>query len=516
MKRRNRLRLAIVSALAAAVALASALRMPVAGADDGGGRGWWSSDDGGHHPAPPPPTPAPPPPAPPGAVPPPRDAWAWTQLTPEGTQVRFATPATDCPFLTITTGTQSVRRRMVLESTVGLFPSTATVCTRLVPPAATAAQIDVRTSPAPVRPDVNGVVPLPNWTQPGASVVRPASIAEIGDTGCRIPAVGPAQICTGQPDNWPLQRVATNAATSPVPPNLVVHTGDYIYRTRPEQQPAPLCGGPGTSTSPHTWGCLVTDFFEPAQALLARAPFVFVRGNHETCGRSGEVWFRYLAPTPNPNACAATPPEDYSPPVRIDAGTLRLLLMDTSCAGDDQPVATCATSQRVPTYTAEFERVNTSLVGPGDNFLLSHTPIWAVVGQSPFGNPEYIDGDLEKAVAGTTLQTLDAGIRLILSGHVHLYQMLDFDRSTAPRRPPQVTVGDSGTALDPKTWRDADLIGKPVDGVPLGHLITVQAFGYAALRDIGTTWNLQFLNQFGTPVTGTDCTLVGTEFPACV
>ncbi|MEV0156855.1 metallophosphoesterase [Micromonospora sp. NPDC050686] len=506
MRHRNALRLAVVIGSLVAATLSAGQPAPLAQAD-----GQAQADGGGHRP--PPPQPPPPPQQPPPTAGMPQDAWAWTQLTPAGTQVRFATPAPTCPILVVTTGTQSVRRQMVLESTVGLFPSTATVCTRLVPPAATSARIDVLTSPATVRPNVNGTVPLPDWTQPGATTVRPTNIAEIGDTGCRIPAGGLGQTCDGQPWNWPLERVATNAATSPVPPNLVVHTGDYIYRSRPQQQPAPLCGGPGTSLSPHTWGCLVTDFFEPAADLLAQAPFVFVRGNHETCGRAGPVWFRYLATTPSLTACNGPNPEDYSPPVRINAGTLGLLLMDTSCAGDEAP-ATCDQSHRVATYTTQFNQVNNALVQPGDNFLLSHTPIWAIIRQTN-GRPIWIDQDLETAVASTTGGMLDPRINLILSGHIHLYQMLDFGTAT-PRRPPQVTVGDSGTELDVKNWQDGAMIGQLVDGLPVGHLITLQTFGYAVLRDVGATWNLRFFDQSGTVVPGTNCNLVNAQFPNCI
>ncbi|SCF46371.1 metallophosphoesterase [Micromonospora mirobrigensis] len=515
MKRRNGLRMAVLIGSVAVAALASAQAVPFALAD---GAGQVEGDGGGHRPPYPPPSPQPSPTqSPPIQLPPPppQDAWAWTQLVPAGAQVRFVTPAGSCPILVVTTGGQPVRRQMVQESTVSMYPTTATVCTRLVPPAATAARIDVTTSPVPVNAGVNGAVPLPNWTQLGAATSRPANIAEIGDTGCRIPAVGAAQVCQNTPSNWPLQNVANAAAARPVPPDLVIHTGDYIYRTLVQTQPAPLCGGPSTSLNYRTWGCLVTDFFEPAAALLRTAPFVFVRGNHETCQRAGEVWFRYLAPTLSTTACSPGAVQDYSPPVRLNAGTLGLLLTDTSCAGDDLNPPTCDTASGLARYTAQFNQVNNTLVRPGDNFLLSHTPIWAVVAQNMAGNPVWITPVLENAVAATTVGMLDARIDLILSGHVHLYQMLDFGTAT-PRRPPQVTVGDSGTALDDKNWQDANLINKPVDGVPLVHLVTVRDFGYAVLRDVGTTWNLRHFDQAGAVVPGTNCNLVGSEFPNCV
>ncbi|GAA1406657.1 metallophosphoesterase family protein [Catellatospora coxensis] len=504
-KPRHAARWGLIAGLLVAAVLTSATVSPDQAVEDGG-RSGGRGDGGGYGPTPPPTPP------PPGA--PPQEAWAWTQLIPGGAQVRVATPAATCPILVVTTGAQAVRHQMVLESTVALYPATATVCTRRVAATATAARIDVSTSPVPVRPNASGTVPLPNWTQPGSPTRRPANIALIGDTGCRIPATGTPQACT--PQGWPFQRVATSAAAEPVPPNLVVHLGDYIYRSRPGPTPSPFCGGPGTSPSMHTWGCLVADFFLPAARLLEQAPFVFVRGNHETCGRSGEVWFRYLAPTPSLTACGAPNPEDFSRPVRIDAGTLGLLLVDTSCASDEANPPSCALAQRPARYTAQFNEVNNSLVRDGDNFLLSHTPIWAVRGETAAGNPVWIDEILSDAVAATSLGILDRRIDLVLAGHIHLYQLLTFDASAQFHRPPVVTVGASGTELDPKTWQDSALIGKLLDAVAIGELITVDRFGYGVLRDTGTTWNLRFFNQFGTRVPGTNCNLVGARFPNCV
>ncbi|WP_203757287.1 metallophosphoesterase family protein [Catellatospora bangladeshensis] len=500
------MRLSAVAGLLVAAALAS---VTVAGAAVGGPSGGGRGDGGGY--GSPPPTP--PPTQPPGA--PPREAWAWTQLIPGGAQVRFATPESTCPILVVTTGTQSVRHQMVQESTVALYPTTATLCTRRIAADATAARIDATTSPVPVRPSANGDVPLPNWTQPGSATRQPQNIALIGDTGCRIPATGTAQDCA-QPQDWPFRRVANSAATDPVPPNLVVHLGDYIYRSRPGPNPPPLCGATGISPSLHTWGCLVTDFFQPASRLLAQAPFVFVRGNHETCRRSGEVWFRYLASTPSLTACNAQSPEDFSPPERIDAGTLGLLLMDTSCASDDATPPTCAHAPREARYTAQFNQINNSLVQAGDDFLLSHAPIWAVRGVTPAGNPVWVDELLSGAVAGTSLGILDRRINLVLSGHIHLYQLLTFDASAQFHRPPQVVVGSSGTELDQQTWQDGALIGGLVDGVPIGELITVDRYGYGVLRDTGSTWNLRYFDRFGTRVPGTNCNLAGARFPNCV
>ncbi|GIF76251.1 hypothetical protein Asi02nite_57690 [Asanoa siamensis] len=442
---------------------------------------------------------------------PPRMGWAWTQLVPDGVQVRYATPEATCPFVVETIGTSTQRHQLVPEFQVGAYPSTATLCARRVNPAATAARIDTSGVGVPVHPDPQGNVPIPGYTQPNPARPRPASIAVIGDTGCRIPASGPMQRCDAQ--GWPLAEVTDSAATKPVPPDLAVHVGDYLYRTSPRRQPTDLCGAAGLGNNAHTWGCLVTDFFLPAEELLGRAPFVFVRGNHENCGRGGEAWFRYLAAEPSTTACTSNPPQDFSPPERIRAGSLTLLNMDTSCASDEGPAPTCDRGARLARYTAEFDTVNANV--SGDTFLLSHTPLWAVHGRTANDNPLWIDELLDDAIRASGLQQLNPGIGAVLSGHVHLYQALDFGGAAVTYRPPQLTVGASGTTLDPKDWVDSQLVGKDVDRLPLGQLITRREWGYAVLSRPGAAWHVGFHDRAGNPVAGTDCDLGVGQFVNC-
>ena len=57
---------------------------------------------------------------------------------------------------------------------------------------------------------------------------------------------------------------------------------------------------PGCAGSPYgdNWAVWQKDFFDPAAPLLAAAPWVLVRGNHELCSRGGHGWFRLLDPHP--------------------------------------------------------------------------------------------------------------------------------------------------------------------------------------------------------------------------
>jgi hypothetical protein len=64
-------------------------------------------------------------------------------------------------------------------------------------------------------------------------------------------------------------------------------------------------GNTGCANSPYGygWEAWNADFFEPSEPQLAVAPWIMVRGNHETCDRAGDGWFRFLDHAKPPSAC---------------------------------------------------------------------------------------------------------------------------------------------------------------------------------------------------------------------
>ena len=66
-----------------------------------------------------------------------------------------------------------------------------------------------------------------------------------------------------------------------------------------------------------------------AAPLLAQAPVVFVRGNHEDCRRGGDGWARLLDASPWRGACPET-----DRPFVVRLGALSLGVMDSSLADD--------------------------------------------------------------------------------------------------------------------------------------------------------------------------------------
>src|SRR5439155_64627 len=139
-------------------------------------------------------------------------------------------------------------------------------------------------------------------------------IVVIGDTGCRLE--GRAIQDCDNPTAWPFAAIAGRAAARQ--PDLVIHVGDYYYRVSACPVARAGCAG-----SPHgdNWLSWKADFFDPAAPLLAAAPWVMVRGNHELCARGGHGWFRLLDPHPASPDCL-----DRTDAYWLSAGGLALLM----------------------------------------------------------------------------------------------------------------------------------------------------------------------------------------------
>ena len=119
---------------------------------------------------------------------------------------------------------------------------------------------------------------------------RPERIVVIGDTGCRLKDNGDYQDCN-RPEAYPFARIAALAAAWK--PDLVVHVGDYHYRENACPADRPGCAG---SPWGYGWDAWNADFFAPGQPLLRAAPWVMARGNHESCSRGGQGFWRFLDP----------------------------------------------------------------------------------------------------------------------------------------------------------------------------------------------------------------------------
>jgi predicted phosphodiesterase len=288
----------------------------------------------------------------------------------------------------------------------------------------------------------------------------PSRIAVIGDTGCRIKG-DRLQACN-DPAKWPFEQVAGAAVSER--PNLVIHVGDYLYREDPcPASAAAQCGG--TPSGDH-WDAWNADFFKPAAKLLASAPWVFSRGNHENCQRSWRGWFYYLDPHDWTGACQETPP-----PYTVQLGKFQLIAFDSSAVSEAQ-----VQPEQRNTYAAELASLQ-----PTNAWLVDHHPFFGIRpgdanGSPPVGQTATLQEAWDRAAP--------KGIDVILSGHTHLFEALSYGSA----RPFQILAGDGGTSLAaalPETVNGMD-----VHGVMVAASENQVQFGYVFFTRSGAGWNL--------------------------
>jgi hypothetical protein len=397
--------------------------------------------------------------------------YAWLELGPGGERIaRLITTAETCPPIEVD-GQKTAMQVRALPSPPD-FP--VLTCEAVVAPDAHDASV------------TGMVLPLPRET-----VER---IAVIGDTGCRVQDGMTPQACN-DPNAWPFPGLASavseliswitgepqprylsNLASSvaSLDPDLIIHVGDYLYRYSPCPEGDAGCAG---SPSGFNWETIAADFFAPAEPMFAKAPLALTRGNHESCNAAGEVWFRFFDPLPYDPSCV-----NYSEVYAIEVGGLTLLMLDSSNAMD-----TVMQSQ-VAFYQQQFARLY-QLAGPR-SFLVTHRPLWGVANSAPKGSPEQL------MVENVTLQAssdneLPPSVQAVLSGHVHVYQLLSFD----PPRAPQMIVGNSGTSLAQIVT--SPLAGLEVAGANVAVGETLDQFGFVTLEASGDdAWHLT-LRDFG-------------------
>lgn len=328
----------------------------------------------------------------------------------------------------------------------------------------------------------------------------------IGDTGCRLKG-SLTQDCN-DPQRWPFALIATHAAARH--PDLVIHVGDYYYR----ESPCPP-GDAGCAGSPHgdQWGSWDADLFSPVNPLLISAPWIFVRGNHEQCGRGANGWFRFLDAANTPQRCedSITAP---SFTVRIDGLTLNV--MDSA---DTDDVA--APANLVTLWTKQLDQLGAA-TETGHGWILTHRPIWGldpkVVGKPRQGQEPATEADgLAPLLPGfhavdfpsnrTEQVATDsrklAGTDMVVAGHVHLFTALSY----GPARPVQLIVGNGGDNPNVAVVGPGIRTEK-IDGVT-ANIFQLQRYGYFVMDHTKDGWN-------GTVFSVEDkvlgsCTFIGRE-----
>jgi hypothetical protein len=271
--------------------------------------------------------------------------------------------------------------------------------------------------------------------------LRPArvkSILYIGDTGCRMEYQDgdyDFQDCR-DPNAWPWADLAKLIAKAK--PDVVLMSGDLHYR----DSPCPVKGTDGKDwlyCQGLPWGygseSWMADFFHPAAPLLAVAPWIVGRGNHEICTRAGQGWHRFfdLRPYDAANACIVDTQEadalaNTSPPYIVKLGDTQIMMFDSSAVpvkwNFSDPVQD-ATFKNLQAQLLQLEARARASTGIKTTLFNNHqnTLAYSVVKNSQVaGQPGMIE--LFKSLWDDSY--FPDFVDLVLESHVHNFQALSF------------------------------------------------------------------------------------------
>jgi hypothetical protein len=371
---------------------------------------------------------------------------------------------TDCPSITIDGTAQPMKVRMLPESgSKAAFP--VLVCELPIPADTKSAVLGGRN------------LPLPPATL--------SAVAFIGDTGCRLKAGketdpkdkdyeedGKFQDCDKK-SKWPFSTLAASVAKRK--PQILIHVGDYIYRENPCPKGDKGCKG---SPSGDNWDTWKADFFKPAAPLLAAAPWIATRGNHEICSRAGKGFLLFLDPRlaqqQGPPVCN----EDVIPQFTVTIGTQQFIVLDSSSAPDECATSACSESDA---YAQQFAAMNPA---PGA-WLVSHRPVWGFKNK---GAP--LNATLQAALAKWNGQ-LPPGFTLAAAGHIHIWEVLSFEDAGAA----QFVLGNGGTMLTHAI--KAPLNGRQVGARTVRYGASVDKWGFTIFTPKSGGWTATYYSTKG-------------------
>lgn len=324
-------------------------------------------------------------------------------------------------------------------------------------------------------------------------------IVVIGDTGCRLQSSSKYFQPCNNGAGWAFQSVAQAAAA--FHPDLVIHVGDYHYREN-----ACPTGLVACKDSPwgYGWDTWQADFFTPAKTLLNAAPWVVVRGNHESCRRGGQGWWRFMDPRPfrPEQSCDLEQFDqiaDFSAPYTVPLGSIghqqaQLIVFDSS----QVPIAALKKDDPARAiYAAQLHTVDELAKTADFNLFINHHP---VLGFSPYPNK---DNNTNYSYGNLALQDLmrerhpqrffDDKIQATLSGHVHVFEALTF----VTPHPTQFVSGNGGSSLDKSLPVSLPKGVTPAVGAQVDYFNNSNEVGYMTMERHGDIWDIRAWNLQG-------------------
>jgi hypothetical protein len=381
----------------------------------------------------------------------------WVQLGPDGTSSVRAITEDACPSVLFDgTPTPMAVRSEPDRKLENVKPATFTVrgCEVTVPAGAVAGVLDGKTLPL-ARPN-------------------PQRILMFGDTGCRLETGNAFQDCN-DPAAWPFPQIAAAAATTR--PDLVIHVGDYHYR----ESACPIANrGCAGSPSGYGWDAWSADFFAPAAPLLAAAPWVMVRGNHEDCSRAGEGWFRFLDRLPMEQTC-----RDLTGVFVAQLGDFGVVVVDDAKAADPRGDPSALIAVLRDQLTPVAAKV------PAEAWMVSHRPSNSMRSASGGVKKDEVENFVQEWAFGAIMPR---GVRMEAAGHIHFFQAVDFGGA----RPPQLVVGTGGDNLS--VVPPVSMVGADINGLKVVNSVTYSGFAYMVWDRLGALWVGTLFDVEGRPI----------------
>lgn len=317
-------------------------------------------------------------------------------------------------------------------------------------------------------------------------------IVVIADTGCRMKQSEDAFQPCNDADKWPFAQIAAQAAA--LKPDLVIHLGDLHYR----ESPCPA-GNAGCANSPWGYGydAWNADLFQPARPLLAAAPWVFVRGNHETCARAGQGWFRFVDAMPWSEARSCNDRKndansDFSNPYTVPLSDRdQLIVFDSSRTGSKPYTPQDEAYQR---YALQVQQVALQAQLRAHSMFLSHHPVLGFAKSKVAGQVGSGSMALQSVMHDVQGEGLfPAQISAALHGHTHLFESVSFSSA----HPVALVLGNSGSANEGGLPKSLPAGSSPAPGAVVEDFSTRSGFGFATLDRQKSGWTLMEWNVQG-------------------
>ncbi len=320
-------------------------------------------------------------------------------------------------------------------------------------------------------------------------VSDPKRIVVIGDTGCRIKTSDSAFQACNDANLYPFAKVAASAAA--FKPDLVIHVGDYLYRENPCPAGNAGCAG---SVWGYGWDSWNADFFAPGAPLLAAAPWAAARGNHESCNRGGQAWWRIMDARALKAGQDCIDPAndgvgDYTDPYAVPLGNgAQLILLDSSNALNNEIDPASPMGLK---YRDMYAKYSALAAKTPYSIMVQHHPILAFAATEKAGAITLNPGNLSLlSIFGIgNPWYVPNSTKLLLAGHVHLFEQLSFSTT----HPSQFVAGFSGTQEDivPLPEKLPDTTAPAPGARPSAFSSWIDGFGFMTMERTGKeSWSI--------------------------